>query len=197
MLASTITTELPNTDVYKLVSSLPGPVTLAVMKDFLKITSTADDALIQSMLDAATEWGEKVTGRDFRAITWDLLLDCFATRIPLRRDPVASIAMVEHLVDAALVTVPSAIFYLKKLVQSSEILLNEGKDWPTDTDNREQVIKIRFVTEGFRCQDSIKEAIQRHVALWYRNRGDCADVEISAKRAGVNSIYGQFTVQRF
>ncbi len=189
---------LPNTDVYKLVPpASPGPVSLAVMKNFLKITSMADDTLIQSMLDAATEWGEKATGRDFRDLTWDLLLDCFTTRIPLRRDPVVGIITVKHLVGGVLVTVPSTIFYLKKLTQSSEILLNEGKDWPTDTDNREQVIEIRFVTEGFGCQDSIKEAIQRHVALWYRNRGDCADVEIAARKAGINSIYGQFTVQRF
>ena len=185
-----------NVAVYQRVSAAASPVLLATMKSYLKITTTADDTLIQSMIDAATEWGEKYTGRDFRAITWDLLLDCFTDRIELRRDPVASITSVQHLVSDSLVTVASTVFYLKKLVQSSEILLNEDQEWPTDTDNREQTIEIRFVTEGFQCQESIIDGIQRHVAMWYRNRGDCPDVKTSAKNAGVTAIYDQFRISR-
>lgn len=185
-----------NTDVYQLVSAAASPVDLATMKTFLRITSTSDDALIQSMIDAATEWGEKYTGRDFRAITWDLLLDCFTTRIPLRRNPVDTITTVKHLVNDILVTVPSSVYYLKQLVQSAEILLNEDQEWPKDTDDREQAIEIRFVTEGFRCQDSIIEAIKRHVAFWYRNRGDCPDCGGAANQSGVTIIYDQFRIAR-
>lgn len=166
------------------------------MKAYLKITTTADDSLIQSMIDAATEWGEKYTGRDFRAVTWDLLLDRFTDRIELRRDPVASITTVKHLVSGSLVTVPNTVYYLKKLVQSSEILLNEDQEWPTDTDNREQVIEIQFVTEGFRCQESIIDAIERMVAFWYRNRGDCPDTNSAAKLSGITIIYDQFRISR-
>lgn len=182
--------------VYQQVSVEASPVSLTVMKRYLKITTTADDELIQSMIDAATEWGEKYTGRDFRAITWDLLLDRFTDRIELRRDPVDTITSVKHLVSGSLVTVPAATYYLKKLVQSSEILLNEDQEWPTDTDNREQVIEIQFVTKGFRCQESIIDAIERHVAFWYRNRGDCPDVKGSAEKAGVTVIYNQFRISR-
>lgn len=187
---------MPTAAIYKLVSAAASPVTLSTMKSYLKITATADDTLIQSMIDAATEWGEKYTGRDFRAINWDLLLDEFTDRIPLRRDPVASVATVKHLVSGSLVTVPSTVFYLKELVQSSEILLNEDQEWPTDTDNREQTIEIRFITEGFRCQDSIIDAIERHVAFWYRNRGDCPNAKASAEGAGVTAIYNQFRISR-
>lgn len=187
---------VPNVAVYNLVSMEASPVSLTVMKGYLKITSTADDALIQSMIDAATEWGEKYTGRDFRAITWDLLLDCFTDRIELRRDPVASVTTVKHLVSGSQVTVPSTVYYLKKLVLSSEILLNEDQEWPTDTDNREQAIEIQFVTKGYRCQQSIIDAIERHVAFWYRNRGDCPDAKKSAEGAGVTVIYNQFRISR-
>lgn len=185
-----------NTAVYQRISAEASPVTLAVMKDYLKKTATADDALIQSMIDAATEFGEKYTGRDFRAITWDLLLDRFTDRIELRRDPVASVATVKRLVSGTLVSVASTVFYLKKLVQSSEILLNEDQEWPDDADDREQVIEIRFVTKGYQCQESIIEAIQRHVAFWYRNRGDCPGVGSAAKLSGVTIIYDQFRISR-
>lgn len=185
-----------NVAIYELVSREESPVELATMKSYLKVTATADDTLIQSMIDAATEWGEKYTGRDFRAITWDLLLDVFTDRIELRRDPVASVTTVKHLVSDSQVTVASTVYYLKKLVQSSEILLNEDQEWPVDTDNREQVIEIRFVTKGYRCQESIIDAIERHVAFWYRNRGDCPDVKKSAEGAGVTIIYDQFRISR-
>ncbi len=185
-----------DTKVYKRVSVAASPVDLATMKSYLKITTTTDDTLIQSMIDAATEWGEKYTGRDFRAITWDLLLDKFTDRIELRRDPVASITKVERLVSGSLVAVASTVFYLKKLVQSSEILLNEDKEWPTDADNREQVVQIQFVTEGFQCQDSIIDAIERIVAFWYRNRGDCRDSREAARQTGATIILDQFRISR-
>ncbi len=185
-----------DTKVYKRVSVTPSPVDLATMKAYLKITTTTDDTLIQSMIDAATEWGEKYTGRDLRAITWDLLLDKFTDRIELRRDPVASVTSVKRLVSGSLVAVASTVFYLKKLVQSSEILLNEDQEWPTDADDREQVVEIRFVTEGFQCQDSIIDAIERIVAFWYRNRGDCRDSREAARQTGATIILDGFRISR-
>lgn len=185
-----------NVAVYQKVSAEASPVSLASMKAYLKITAAADDTIIQAMIDAATEWGEKYTGRDFRAITWDLLLDRFTDRIELRRDPVATVTTVKHLVSGSLVTVLSTVFYLKKLVQTSEILLNEDQEWPTDSDDREQVVEIRFVTEGFQCQDSIIQAIERTVAFWYRNRGDCPDVKAAIDGAGVTIILDQFRISR-
>ena len=190
------TETVPNTKVYERVTVDDSPVSLAVMKSYLKITTTSDDALIQSMIDASTEQGEKYTGRDFRPITWDLLLDEFTNRIALMRDPVATITTVERLVSDVFVAVASTVFYLKKLVQSSEILLNEDQEWPDDADNREQVVKIRFVTEGYRCQESIIEAIQIMVAFWYRNRGDCSSCKEAATRTGATVIFDQFRISR-
>jgi len=189
-------TTLLDTKVYTRVSVGVSPVSLAQMKSYLKITTTMDDNLIQSMIDAATEWGESYTGRDFRAITWDLLLDRFTNRIELRRDPVDSITTVKRLVSGSLVTVASSVFYLKKLVQSSEILLNEDQEWPTDADNREQVVEIRFVTKGYQNQESIIDAIERIVAFWYRNRGDCRDSGEAARQTGATIILDQFRISR-
>lgn len=187
---------MANAAVYQLESKAASPVSLADMKKYLKITSSADDDLIQTMIDAATEWGEKYTGRDFRAITWDLLLDSFTDRIPLRRDPVASITSVKHLVSGSLATVATSVYFLKKLVQSSEILLQEDQSWPTDTDDREQAIEVRFVTTGYRCQDSIESAIMRTVAFWYRNRGDCSDCKAASDKSGATIIYNGFRISR-
>lgn len=191
-----INTVIVNDTVYILVSEATSPVLLADMKLYLKITTTSDDTLIQTMIDAATTWGENYTGRDFRAITWQLLLDCFTDRIELKRDPVASVTTVEYLVNDALVTVSADVYYLKKLTQSSEILLNEDQEWPTDGDDREQGIEITFLTEGYFRQDLIIDAIYRLVAFWYRNRGDCSGCKGAAESSGATIIFDQFRISR-
>ena len=166
------------------------------MRAYLKNPPVAEDPVITSMITAATEWGEKYTCREFRDNEWELLLDCFEDRIELNRSPVASIVSVEHLVSGSNVAVDGAVFYLKKGNFSSEILLNENQSWPTDTDNREQAITVTILTEKFRCGDLIKTAIERHVAFWFQNRGDCDSCEDAAKQSGVTTIYNTFKIPR-
>lgn len=187
----------PQTEFYDFVSSVGSPVTLDDAKNYMKADDNDDD-LIQSMIDAATSWGESFTGRDFRAITYDLKLDLFTDRILIKRDPVKTITSVKHLVLGSEVTVDSAIYYLKKNTQNSEILLISGESWPTDTDDREQAITVRFATEGYKRQEEIKNAIKMHVSEWYRNRSGCEgdDCESSAHTSGITSIYGQFRITR-
>ena len=192
------------TDVYTLVTPGAVPVSLTEMKAYMKVTSASDDTLITSMLASATTWGENYTGREFRANTWQLLKDVFEDRICILRDPVATITFVKHLVLSVQETVAASVYYLKKNVQNSEILLNEDQDWPDDTDDREQVIEIEFVTESYRDVDAIATAIKRHVAFWYKNRGDCGgsgsgagcSCGDAAKGAGVTMIYDQFRIVR-
>lgn len=183
------------TEFYDFVSAAGSPVTLNEVKDYMKAKDD-DDELIQSMIDAATSWGESFTGRDFRAITYDLKLDAFTDRILLKRNPVNEITSVKHLVSDAETTVDSSIYYLKENTQNSEILLLSGESWPTDTDNREQAITVRFVTEGYKRQEEIINAIKIHVFEWYSNRSGCDDEECSAIASGVKSIYGQFRITR-
>ena len=183
-------------DIYTLTAPGAVPVSLVDMKAYMKVTSDSDNDLITSMLSAATTWGENYTGRDFRANTWKLDTDAFASRMPLRRAPVASITTVKHLVSDALETVDAVVYYLKKYTQFAEILLNVDKSWPTDTDEREQVIEIVFVTEAYRDIDAIKTAIKRCVIFWYQNRGDCSDIKQAVKGSGVTAIYDQFRIDR-
>jgi uncharacterized phiE125 gp8 family phage protein len=186
--------------VYELVSQAASPVTLADMRLYLKIPTamTADDALIQILIDAATEYGEKYTGRDFRVKSHKLLIDKFAARICLRRSPVNSITTVQYLVSSVLTTIASTVYYLKKGPQFSEILLQDGQAWPTDIDEREQAIEIEFATVAANCGNAIKTAIHKWVAFAYVNRGDCdcQDETTIGKQSGADFIYGQFRIAR-
>lgn len=183
-------------DLYVLKTPGTVPVDVAVMKAYMKVTTTADDGLITSMLSAATTWGENYTGREFRANTWTLLTDVFADRVCLDRAPVATITTVKYLVDTVLTTIANTVYYLKKNLQFAEILLQEDQSWPTDLDDREHGIEIEFVTESYRDIDAIATAIKRHVSYWYSNRGDCSDCKTAAEGSGVAMIYDQFRIDR-
>lgn len=182
--------------VYQLKTAGDSPLLLAVAKTFMKVQSSSDDALIQVLIDSATEWGQNYTGREFTNNTWILLLDKFIDRITLNRDPVDTITSVKYLVSDVLTAVADTTYYLKKLTQCSEILLAEDKTWPTDIDNREQAIKIEFITESYRSENLILDSLKRHVSYMYSNRADCPDVSDAAKAAGIVFMYDQFRIVR-
>ena len=152
------------------------PVSLDEMKLWLKVppTVTADDDLIQLLLDAATDYAEKYTSRDVRVNRWKLFLDEFPARICVRRDPVDSIVAITRLVSGTATAVPTATYYLKSHTQFSEVLLSPDQDWPTDQDvGVEHSIEVEVETRAVDCLDQIVAGIYRHVAYLYENRGDC------------------------
>jgi uncharacterized phiE125 gp8 family phage protein len=181
---------------YELLVAGSIPVGVIDMKNYLKVDTSVDDELISELIVLATQYGESYTGRDFRENSWRILQDDFATRIPLCRDPVASITSVSNLVDSAFVTITGSTYYLKKGVQSSEILLQDGQSWPTDTDTIEHGIQIDFLTTALTNLDVVKIAIKRHVALLWENRNDCPDPADVQGIANVNSLYNTVRIPR-
>lgn len=195
-------------DFYELTDAGTVPVTVKVTKQYLKIPSTvtADDDLLATFLAAASDFAEKYTGRELRANTWTLFLDEFVpVRICLQRDPIDTITTVKYTDENdAEQTVAASVYYLKKGVQASEILLQPDQEWPDGSTpaltvhEREHSIFIEFVTEADRCLDQAKLGILRHVAFLYENRGDCdpANSADSAKKSGASILYDQIRISR-
>lgn len=184
--------------VYILKTAGASPISLDDAKTYMKIPAsiTTDDAVIQSMINAATEWGQKYTGREFTNNVWQALMSCFPTRIMLKRDPVDTIDTITYLVSGTLTTVSASVYYLVKNTQSSDVVLEEGMSWPTDGDSKENTYIVGFTTKIYYCDKEIIEALKRHVAYWYLNRGDCPGSKDAAESSGVDLIYNQFRITR-
>lgn len=192
---------LQNYQLYEVISLGTPPVSLAEMKLYLGITNNINDALIQQLIDSCTSWGELYTNRDFRINNYNLFLDCFAPRIIIRRNPVLVINSIEYLMDDSFITVDPTIYYLKNGLQISEILLKQSEIWPTDVDDIEQAIKMDFDTEsvGPRKLQIAIDAIKRHVAYMFENRGDCVECSTCAgsDAANVKVLYDMLRIPRF
>ena len=190
-------------EVYVRVVEGDSPVKIDEARDHLRLHSEDDDDLVSQLILAALDAAESYTRQDFRINSYELLLDKFTDRICLRRNVVSSIASITRLVATVVTTVPTSVYYLKRGVQASEVLLQDGQTWPTDVDNREQAIKVVFSTKAHARLESAKSAILRLVAHLYENRGDCAVITSGGTAAsdvvrasGAGSILDQFRVSR-
>ncbi len=171
------------------------PVLLQTMKDCLKVTTDQEDDYIAAMLEASTLVVEKkLHGRQVRANVYHLFLDEFVDRICLRRDPVdpAVQVVVARLVSGTFTAVadPTTVYYIKPSTQFSEVLLLEDQSWPTDEDNIEHAVRVKFTTEAHVCLPIAVAAIKRHVTFMHENRGDCdpTSAEESFRASGAEGL---------
>lgn len=189
------------TAVYQLVSQSESPVSLAEVKAYLRVTSTADDTLIQGIIDACTEWGESYTRRSFRAQVWKLLLDGFAPRISIRRQLVDAITSITHTVSGSPVAVSSDVYYLKQTPQGADIVQAADEVWPTDTDDIEQAVTVNFTSAAWTKHAALMaQALLKHIASMYANRGDCMEGGCTAadfaKSSGAAALYDMMAIAR-
>ena len=183
--------------VYSLGSADVSPLSLNEAKAYMRVLSVRDDTIITSMINAATSWGENYTGRDFRRKSWTLKQDFFWHSNKLDRDPVAAITSVKYQNTLNVeITVDPALYYLKKLTQYSELLIDPDSSWPTDLSDREHAVTIDFDTAEYYEKEEIFNALQQHVLYLYTNRGDCGCDKESADKSGSTLIYDQFRISR-
>ncbi len=153
------------------------PLTLAETKDYLKYTASDQDDLINHLIDAATDCGEKYTGRDFINKTYTTFRDTFHDCFQLRRSRVSSVTSIKYLLNDVLTTVATTVWGFTDVNNYPDIFLKEDKVWPTDVDNVPQAIEIVFVA-GYGADDTaipadVKNAMLAHILFMFENRGDC------------------------
>jgi len=157
------------------------PVTLQEAKDFMRVTSTAEDDLIQAYIETATEQLESYTGQYFieRTVNGDFsnFLVAYKTEIypfvKLRRAPLKSVTSVQVSSGGSFI---DQDFQIKKHNHGFSRILFPSFD--TSLDDIPYPLQIVFVA-GYGDSDAvperIKTAIKEYVNFLYRNRGDCLD----------------------
>jgi len=193
--------------VYKVVESGTGPVTLEEARAYLKLSEEqVDDVVLSAILEGATEAAESYTRRSFRENEVELTLDEFCERIELRRDPIKTVDSVTRLVSGVATAVSASVYYLKRGVQTSEVLLADGEEWPDDADDREAAIVVAFTTGIHERVATAKLGILRLAAWLHENRGDCSDLSAvgfgdtvstdAIKASGAHSFLDRLRVSR-
>ena len=117
------------------------PNSLANAKSAKKITSTAEDNVLQRMLDAAIEVLEESTGKAFRLNTYKLRLQSFTKSRFYNEDtcsiglpwcPLVTITSVDYVdEDGATQTLSTDVYEVNIYSEPGQIRLKDGQSWPT------------------------------------------------------------------
>lgn len=149
------------------------PVTIELVKDYLKMKVSSDNVVIQLMIDSVTNFAERTTNRCIRAKTWHAFTDTFPVSCwELTRHPVDEVTEIKYSVDGSDTIVATNVYEIKQKAYYTNLLLSTGKVWPTDSDVKSDAVRISFATKADRRSEEIVLAILKHIAYAFENRGD-------------------------
>ena len=156
-------------------------VSVADAKLHLRVDTSADDALIEVMIQAATELAEQITGRAITRQTWELTLDAFpATCFALTRVPVASVTSLKYVdYDGTLQTLDAAQYTLSTAddYAPARVLPAYGCSWPSAR-SQADAVALRYLAgyaDAATVPESIKSWIKLQVGAMYENRESTTD----------------------
>jgi uncharacterized phiE125 gp8 family phage protein len=143
-------------------------------KAHLRVDTSSDDTLINSLVEAATRQIERDTGQSLITQTWALSLHTFpdADYIQLPKGPVQSVTSIKTYGDDNSESTFSSDYYYVD-TNSDEAVLTEGYSWETDLRGRNAVL-VTYVTGYGDASSDVPEdlitAVKLLVGHWYENR---------------------------
>ena len=184
-------------------------VSLASVKDHLRITGTDEDTVLLGLIDAAEKYAELETSRAFIERTYRLTFSGFpfGSRDPiyLPMPPLSSVSSVKYWNNAdpnVLTTVSDTTYTVETDYEPGTVQPNVGEDWPTDVADRNDAVEVVFVA-GYANQSDIPAAISIAVKMiagaFYENREETTTAKMGQVPEAISArrLLAGERVQRF
>ena len=140
-------------------------VSLADMKQFLRVDHSDEDATITAIIDAATQSIQDYTGRHFKTTTWTMSIDSFYdTEFPYQINTVTSVAYIDT--AGATQTLDSSKYYNDPVRNPGRIKFKNTPELVEDKFNR-VAIQGGVVNS---INPPLTHAIKMLAAHYYENR---------------------------
>ena len=158
------------------------PVTLLEAKQHLRVDVDDDDALIGSLIAAARQAAETITGRQLMTARWKLVLDAFpgatfahagtgatfslpAHAVLLAKCPVQSVLSIEYLdMNGTLQTMHAEDYVLDAACEPARLSPAFGKSWPPT------LPQIGAITVTFDAGYGLASAVPEGIKSWIKLR---------------------------
>lgn len=141
------------------------PVSRVEAKLHCRIDGGDEDALIDGLVAAATDYVSQYTGRSITAQVLRFSLSDLADKIELPFGPVSEVNSLSIFSDGELVELPAEAYHL----HDNTVVRAYGYAWPT-TDVRPDAVQIEYLAGYQAVPTSIKQAILLLVGDWYAVR---------------------------
>lgn len=148
------------------------PVTVAEAKAQTRIDTGAEDALVERLLGAATDYieGPYGIGVCMMEQTWELKLDYFPDCIKIPLYPVLSVEKIEYEdPDGATQTVDTDAYRVDTHNNPARITVNSDYSWPTPL-HAANAVTVTFKAGYSSTPESLRHAILLMASHWYENR---------------------------
>lgn len=159
------------------VSTAPAsePISLTEAKLYLRVDTTADDALITALITAARETVERYTSRALVTQTITQVLDCFpGFGFRLAVHPVASITSISYKdANGDTQTLASSIYMLDNYEMPNAVVLKANQQFPSTYDETNAVTVVYVAGESAgNVPKAILQAMYLTISDFYENRTD-------------------------
>jgi uncharacterized phiE125 gp8 family phage protein len=177
------------------------PVSLADLKEHLRVDTTAEDDLITSLGEAAREWVEQVCGMQLVEATLRDDLDGFPDEIRLGRYPVQSVSSITYTdTNGDTQTWASSNYQTDLGAKPARIRAAYGVSYPSTRSFKS--VSITYVAgyasggsptdHGFNVPSSIKAAIKLLVGHWYTHRMAVMPMQMHEAPMAVQSLLAPY-----
>ncbi len=143
------------------------PVSIARANLHLRLEgdeATADQPLVEDLIEAATLAAENFTKRQFVTATYDIRFDSFPWEIRLPRPPLQSVVSIKYIdTDEVEQTVPTADYQVDIHSTVGRILPIKDKSWP-DTNEQLNAVVVKFIA-GYGAAADVPEQIRTAIRL--------------------------------
>ena len=151
------------------------PVTVAECRDQCRYTDTDEDPYIETLITAAREEVETITGRQLNTATWELKLDEWPDVVYLPHPPALTVATVKYYdTDNTLTTLTDVTDYRTDFGwEPGRIEPAYGKTWPVTRSQSATIVITYTAGYGPLATDvpmALRLGIQQLVAHWFAFR---------------------------
>lgn len=187
------------------LSSAPAvePVSLVEAKLHLRVDSDDDDLVIESLVKAAREHVEELTGRKLITQTWKYYRDGFpeGAELPLPFAPVSAVSSVKYTdADGTQSTWSSSEYLADTKSVPARVVLKDDYDWPDPTAGLREAnaVEVAFVVGYGATPESVPEglrlAVKMLAAHFYENREAVQQKDLSELPLGLKALIAQYRV---
>ena len=178
------------------------PLTRTEAKLHARIETSADDALVDSLIVAARQTAETMTGRRLISQTrevqyndWPGVKDKYQFWLP--GPPLVSVTHVKYYdSDGTEQTLSTDVYEVNTKQEPGRVTLKPDQSWPSLQSGKATPITIRFVTgytNAAAVPDRVKIGMYMLIAHWYNRRENVITGAIVADTPyGADVLFGQF-----
>jgi uncharacterized phiE125 gp8 family phage protein len=174
------------------------PLTLAEVKDHLRVDQDLEDQLIESLIGAATEAVEGLVHRPLVNSTWTHYFDRFPGELSYELQPgVSSITSITYLDENNVEQTLAASVYELSEDWVPMFRLAPDQDWPDVLDHPDSVrvtVVSGFGADRHAVPDNIKAAMKLMISHWYENREAVTPGSLNELPVAVNMLLNRYWI---